>query len=166
MALTPQQQQQLIINMIGDENYVLQNNVPLLWDQWSAKASVHSDLQMLYVRRDAINLVLPVARRKVNFSQQGGVNVSASAYFDHLIAMKHEVQTEIERIESKAAKIRTGATAAISTVTGSIPPGSPDYVLPPDYVDANASIYRGDAYQGGGDGLGVLSTVPVGPGGA
>ena len=166
MSLSDAEEIAMVIAMVGDEQNILLQNVPLLWDLYASKAQIYPDLRLLYVRRDAINLVLPTARKKANFAQAGGAQVSASVWFDHLLLMQKTAQAEIVRLEAKAARSRSaGAAGTISTVTGSVPPGSPNWVPPPPYVDANSSLYKGDPYLANTDELGAMSIVQASPGG-
>ncbi len=137
--ITDAEQQALIIAQIGDEQSVLATNIPQLWQQWSGKALVHPELQVLYVTRDCIRLVLPNYRNKA-------------------VTMLTSIQAEIVRVEAKARSTRGGAIAQLTTVTGSVPPDSPNAPAPSPYIDANDPMYRGDPYVSSNPPFGGPST--------
>lgn len=149
MSISVARQENIIILQVTDEDAeqaYLGTYINLLWQQWAHMNAVHPDLAALYVKRECIKLLQPSVRRKVDLAEQQGTSLKLQQQYANLRDMLSETQTEIERIEKKARGTRPGASGQLKTTTGSIPPGSPNFTPPPPYVDANAQLYRGDAY--------------------
>lgn len=136
-TLSDQQYQDLIVAEVGDDAAgTLALNVPLYW----ARRDGITDLETrhLYVKRDAINLMLGRVRGQVRIVGVGGASIDAHQLTTHLQDMRAAVQTLIDTgIDAASA----GGAAGELTTTAPI--------APPDgsFVDANNRLYRGDPYE-------------------
>lgn len=92
MALTEQQQKDLIVLRVGDDTAgTLVSNIDLLW---SARDTIADPAaRALQVTIDAIDLLLGQVRKQVTFRGPDGSGVSLSDLFDHLTAMRAQYVT-------------------------------------------------------------------------
>ncbi len=125
MALSDDDVKELIINQVGDvtttgapttstSEGVIAVNIDNLWDFYGA---VPSRLKYLYVRRDAIELVLARVAPKVN-TQIGNLQLSRSQHARALGQMRDALLKRITAVErSIRAASAVGAIGVITTVT-------------------------------------------------
>jgi len=133
MTLSDEQYQDLIIAFVGGdtEDGLLALNVPILWELRGTIAD--AAIRMLYVKIDAIDMLLGQAARQVTFRTSSGSSVALSDLFDHFKELRAAC---LSQIGGSAA----GGGVAIGTLTKTAP------LMPPatGELDPNAQRYRGD----------------------
>lgn len=138
-----------IIATVGDtEDNRLLHNIDFLWDYHTQRGYVYPDLQMLYTKRDAIDLVMGAVRDQTQNGTKHG-----EQRFATLHTMREGTLSEILRLERRAAANAAPQTGLITTTQPQTPPGTPGQEpwLQPAAVatDTLNPLYRGDPYQPG-----------------
>jgi|SRR6185503_9612553 len=138
MPLDASAYQQLIIGQVGDDAAgTLASQITTLWTANDNQTSV--PVQALYVRRDAIDLMLARARQGADFTDPNGTEVKLDQLFEHLLKMRQAVQADIDR--AVAAGL---VTAAGSGAVGELTKTTPIAVDYPGQSDPSGRVYRGD----------------------
>ena len=134
MALSEQQEQDLIILEVGDDQAgTLATAVPLYWERYAGLAT---PARALAVKLAAIDAMLGRVRGQVKIVGVGGASVDAHQLFTHLQDMRALVQAQIDAASSASAA--GGAVGDLTTTSPIAPPtGAPD---------ASSRAYRGDPY--------------------
>lgn len=134
MALTEQQQQDLIILEVGDDAAgTLAAAVPLYWERYAALGDA---ARVLATKLAAIDAMLGRVRGQVKIVGVGGASVDAHQLTTHLQDMRALVVTQISAAELAGAA--GGAVGELTTTSPIAPPtGAPD---------ASGRVYRGDPY--------------------
>src|SRR5262245_44704111 len=115
MPLNQSQYSSLIILEVGDTaSGVITTNIATLWTKWDTIADL--DAQALYVKRDAIELVLGEVRKQTTIRAADGSSVDLNKLFDHLIAMRTATLDQIE-----AAQSGLGGGIAVGQLTTTAP---------------------------------------------
>jgi hypothetical protein len=154
MPLTTQQRQALLVLRVGDvdpetgdpttqTNGIVAANVALLWEAYADKAAVDPDLQELYARRDALEMVRGVLASQVDFSTENQ-SVKQSQRVQDYRDRSDAVTAEIQRLEAVAAAGGAGGgLPVVGQLTTSAPIGPPSALGP----DANNVRYGGSPYR-------------------
>ena len=136
MSLTAQDYQDLIVKQVGDtDDALVAEQIATLWALRETVATL--SLRFLYVKRDAIDLLLGHEREEVDQSESRIFELKLSQKFDHLIAIRATVDADIQRRE----RTRGGPVSGALTQTAPVMPCSP--CTP----DANDRRYAGDPYR-------------------
>jgi hypothetical protein len=113
MSLTDEQIQALITTQVGDEvttewpDGVLSANIATIWEGYTDESAA---LQRLYTKRDCIDLVLGIVRKKVDFRDPAGISADLSDLYDHLVRMRADCLQDIDRVVSGSAQGSTTLT--------------------------------------------------------
>lgn len=160
MVLTDVQAQILLVNQVGDvdpatgdpvrptaqgKTGIVMENLPALWEKYSGKAGISTDLRDLYVRRDAIDLVIGVLEIQVDMVQD---NYQLVLHLNQRVATRQKqrdvLQTEIERVEKK---LQGSFGIRYGDITRKVPIPPPPLTQPADSEnyrpDADAPVYTG-----------------------
>ncbi len=132
---------------LADPTYaqVLAAQLPLVWDGYLALATIHPDLQFLYTKRAAVELMLGQVRDQVDIATAADQQARLNQLTIHLRAMYDAAQAEIARIEAIARASHAPVMAQLA-VTG---PGLPAIVtVDPATGRLLPSVdrYRGNPY--------------------
>lgn len=134
MPLTQDQYSDLIIAQVGDtSDGLLAQRIALLWTMRDAVSDL--DSRALYVKLDAIDLVIGHVRSQVTIRAADGSSADLNKLFDHLMAMRQSVGDQIE-----AAQAGLGGGIAVGTLTTTAPISRDNT----DQPDPNDRVYRGD----------------------
>jgi predicted Abi (CAAX) family protease len=128
-----------IVREVGDPNGTIDVVVAELWPYYADRAAIHPILQVLYVKRAAIDQRLAEEQAQFDFTA-GKDRVFRSQKFAHLQQMRDEVQAEITRREAIERSTRAPQTATITKVAPQSPPDI-------DQADANDPLYQGSPYE-------------------
>lgn len=135
MVLTEAEYQALIITEIGDDaSTTLAINVPIYWSMRDGVADLA--LRYLYVKRDALLLMIGTLRGMVDVTSDGD-SVKNSQQVTNLRLLLSLLDEQIA-----GATESGGASAAAGELTKTAP-----IMAPVGYNDSNAAIYRGSPYQ-------------------
>lgn len=134
MALSEQQEQDLIILEVGDDAAgTLATVVPLYWERYAA---LEVPARARATKLAAIDAMLGRVRGQVKIVGVGGASVDAHQLTTHLQDMRALVMAQIEAASSAGAP--GGAVGDLTTTSPIAPPtGAPD---------ASGRVYRGDPY--------------------
>ena len=132
--LTPEQWQALVVAELGGLQ-IVQTNIATYWTLASTASS--DATRYLLTKRAALDLVLGQAASQVSFKALDGAQVLLSDLFDHWLALRGLVQTEIDLANTLA---QGGGNVGELTTTAPI-------MAPPGRFDANAPAYRGSPYD-------------------
>ena len=134
MALSEQQEQDLIILEVGDDAAgTLATVVPLSWERYAA---LELPARTRATKLAAIDAMLGRVRGQVKIVGVGGASVDAHQLTTHLQDMRALVQSQIDAASSAGAS--GGAVGDLTTTSPIAPPtGAPD---------ASGRVYRGDPY--------------------
>jgi hypothetical protein len=134
MALTEAEYQALIITEVGDDTTgTLATNVPVYWSMRDTIADLA--LRYLYVKRDAIILMMGKLRDLVDMSS-GGDSIKLSQQITNLRTLLEVLESQLEQVSQTG-----GASAAAGQLTQTAP-----ILPPPGAFDANSQDYRGNVY--------------------
>jgi len=111
---------------LADPTYaqVLATQLPLVWDGYLPLAAIHPDLQFLYTKRAAVEIVLGQVRDQVDIATAADQKATLNQLTIHLRAMYDAAQAEIARVEAIARASHAPVMAQLA-VTG---PGLPAMV--------------------------------------
>jgi len=132
---------------LADPTYaqVLAAQLPLVWAGYLPLAAIHPDLQFLYTKRAAVELMLGQVRDQVDIATAADQKATLNQLTIHLRAMYDAAQGEIARIEAIARASHAPVMAQLA-VTG---PGLPAIVtVDPATGRLLPSVdrYRGNPY--------------------
>lgn len=152
MALSDTQVQHLIVARVGDVDPatgdpaatltagVVWQHMNDLWDGYANVAAISPGLRELYVRRDAIDLVIATISGRVDFTASANLSIRRHQQIDTRLKQREAVEMEIERVEKFALAQRVPAMGQLTTVE----PVSPPFPLGPN---ANSPTYSGSPYS-------------------
>jgi len=134
---------------LADPTYaqVLAAQLPLVWDGYLALATIHPDLQFLYTKRAAVELMLGQVRDQVDIATAADQQATLNQLTIHLRAMYDAAQAEIARIEAIARASHAPVMAQLA-VTG---PGLPAIVTVDPATGRllpSVDLYRGNPFVG------------------
>ncbi len=111
---------------LADPTYaqVLKTELPLVWAGYLPLGATHPDLQFLYTKRAAVEIVLGQVRDQVDIATAADQKATLNQLTIHLRAMYDAAQAEIARIEAIARASHAPVMAQLA-VTG---PGLPAMV--------------------------------------
>lgn len=113
---TEAEYKQLILDELGDSTSgALAANIDLLWSRFESTSDL--DVRYLLTKRAAIDLLLGQVRAQVSFRTSSGSSVDLDQLFQHLLALREQVGTEIGLSSSGGV----GAGAAIGELTQTAP---------------------------------------------
>jgi len=132
---------------LADPTYaqILAAQLPLVWDSYLALAAIHPDLQFLYTKRAAVELMLGQVRDQVDIATAADQKATLNQLTIHLRAMYDAAQAEIARIEAIARASHAPVMAQLA-VTG---PGLPTIVTVDPVTGRllpSVDQYRGNPY--------------------
>lgn len=160
MPLTDVQAQMLAVAQVGDVDPatgdpvaataqgttgIVMQNIGYLWEKYSTVAEYSSLLRDLYVRRDALDMVIGVLEVQVDIEQDNfQLELKLSQRVKARLEQRAAVQAEVERVEKK---LTASLGTKIGDITKQVPIPPPDFTTPPDSElfrpDANAPVYVG-----------------------
>lgn len=104
VASTPDAETQAgIIARIGDPENTLPRAIGRSWTQRQSQLALSFGLGVLYVTRDAADAKIAEFRDRTDFAMPGDLSAKDSQTWDHVVAVRAEVQAEIERLEARIA---------------------------------------------------------------
>jgi putative heme iron utilization protein len=132
---------------LADPEYaqVLETELPLVWNSYLPLAAIYPDLQFLYTKRAAVELVLGQVRDQVDIATAADQKATLNQLTIHLRAMYDAAQTEIARIEAIAWASHAPVMAQLA-VTG---PGLPAIVTVDPATGRllpSVDLYRGSPF--------------------
>lgn len=95
--------------------------VMLYWDQWAWKGLVYPGLQVLYVKRQCLDVLSGQVRDLMPVTVGAGT-INQDRIFTNLQALRKNVQDEIQRVEQIASQSRPVALG-----TSRVPPITQDF---------------------------------------
>jgi hypothetical protein len=140
MPVTPDQLRAEIITEVGDPNNTLTAIVALTWDIYADKATIDPSLQVLYVKRAALDARLAEEWDDTDVTLRSDVADAQSQRFTHLQQMRVDTQAEIVRVEALSRANRVPMIGALTKTEPISPcwPGEPDL---------NSGRFRGLPYD-------------------
>lgn len=87
--------------------------LPTYWEMWTYKAAIWPGLQMLYVKRQCLNVLLGMTRDLLNVTIGGAATINQGQIFNNLQTLHKICSDEITRIEDIAQKSRPPVIAKI-----------------------------------------------------
>ncbi len=134
MPLTEEQYIALIIAAIGGdtEGGLLAAQLPTYWEEIRSNID-DLNARALFVKMDAIDLLLGQVARSVTFRTSSGSSVNLSDLFDHFRQLRADLLTQI-------TSALPGAGGAVGELTTTAPIMRDNAGQP----DPNARVYRGD----------------------
>jgi len=132
---------------LADPTYAqaLAAELPIIWDSYLALATIHPDLQFLYTKRAAVELMLGQVRDQVDIATAADQKATLNQLTIHLRAMYDAAQAEIARIEAIAWASHAPVMAQLA-VTG---PGLPAIVTVDPATGRllpSVDLYRGSPF--------------------
>jgi hypothetical protein len=137
MPLSEAQYKAKIILEVGDnEAGLLAANIDLMWAAHDDQAD--SAVRFLYAKRDAIDVMLANTWKRVSYKALDGASVDLNKLFEHLHAMRNDVEAAIAAARELTSAASNGA-GAIGQLTKTTP-------ITPDagQLDPSDRRYRGD----------------------
>lgn len=128
--------QLILVEVNGQGDSDLANNVATLWALYAEKALVAPRLQYLYAKRHALDFRIGRLSAQVDLLL-GTDKIVQEQEVQHLRQMRADVEAEIKVVETRA---RANRTPTVGKITAREP--QPPW---PDAPDPSDSLYRGDA---------------------
>jgi hypothetical protein len=159
MPLTPDDYQNIILTEVGAgldgedpaQKNLLDKLTPLigsLWDMWANRGKIDPHLQFLYVKRQAVHVLMGQVRHLTSAS----VGSLSPRYGDKIANLQKLLDEVNKKIEDWEKILRDSRPAAVGAMTQTSPvmtpaPGSPDTRSRPYGPDPNDPALRGDALR-------------------
>jgi len=147
MTVPTSDQRTEILSTVGDfSDGFLASQLDYVWQKYDV---VGGGLQILYTKRDLLDMAMGRVREQVDFQTPSDVSVQASQLLNNILKMRNAIQAEIDKLSNTPGGVVESGSTFVAFAGELLTTGSTSLPGFSGEVDVNSLDFRGSPYPSG-----------------